>query len=353
MVEWLAGNRIRGTSAEKPVFGLSSGSVGGWVELGRSTVPSGGATTVTVTGLTDKRYYMGLFYSKHSGTWTQPRLRIGDGSIATSGYGIRYHMYYSNTEQSGAQTDTGYPLWTSPSAPNKPVFGTFIIANKSDKNKLGICHSVGQQSAGATNAPERNEGVFTYNYTSGSIDQIQLFDAGGSNFAEGTQLVILGWDPADTHTTNFWEQLATASGAGSTLDTGTFTAKKYLWVQGYCKPTSSSNIRLNFNSDVSGNYAIRESINGGSDTVNTQQASTDNVTGTSTGGLYFNMFIINIADQEKLWISDGQENTAGVGTAGDRKEMTGKWITTSEAITKIVATSNFGATSELKVWGHD
>ena len=65
------------------------------------------------------------------------------------------------------------------------------------------------------------------------------------------------------------------------------------------------------------------------------------------------MFIINIAGQEKLWISDGQENTAGVSTAGDRKEMAGKWINISESITKIVATSNFGATSELKVWGSD
>ena len=36
MVEWLAGNRIRGTTAERPNFGLPSGSVGGWVELGRT-----------------------------------------------------------------------------------------------------------------------------------------------------------------------------------------------------------------------------------------------------------------------------------------------------------------------------
>ena len=29
-IEWLAGNRLRGTTAERPNFGLPSGSVGGW-----------------------------------------------------------------------------------------------------------------------------------------------------------------------------------------------------------------------------------------------------------------------------------------------------------------------------------
>ena len=38
MVEWLAGNRIRGTSAEKPALALQSPSVGGWKELGRTTL---------------------------------------------------------------------------------------------------------------------------------------------------------------------------------------------------------------------------------------------------------------------------------------------------------------------------
>ena len=32
MTEWLAGNRIIGTSAEKPIASLQSPSVGGWVE---------------------------------------------------------------------------------------------------------------------------------------------------------------------------------------------------------------------------------------------------------------------------------------------------------------------------------
>jgi hypothetical protein len=35
-IEWLAGNRLRGTTAERPSASLQSPSVGGWVEIGCS-----------------------------------------------------------------------------------------------------------------------------------------------------------------------------------------------------------------------------------------------------------------------------------------------------------------------------
>ena len=57
MVEWLAGNRIRGTSTEKPTLALDG--VGGWVELGRATAGSSDSS-LAVSSLPDKRYYMFL-----------------------------------------------------------------------------------------------------------------------------------------------------------------------------------------------------------------------------------------------------------------------------------------------------
>jgi hypothetical protein len=41
-------------------------------------------------------------------------------------------------------------------------------------------------------------------------------------------MVVLGWDPADTHTSNFWEELASvdlSGGAATNIDSGTITAK--------------------------------------------------------------------------------------------------------------------------------
>ena len=53
-IEWLAGNRLRGTTAERPGGGLASPSVGGWVELGRNTSGST-ITDIDVTGFGGKR----------------------------------------------------------------------------------------------------------------------------------------------------------------------------------------------------------------------------------------------------------------------------------------------------------
>ena len=60
MVEWLAGNRIRGTNAERTSttgFNSIPAVAGGWVELGRTTLGSAG-DDITVSSLADKRYYM-------------------------------------------------------------------------------------------------------------------------------------------------------------------------------------------------------------------------------------------------------------------------------------------------------
>ena len=55
-IEWLAGNRLRGTSAERTNTTGIGDTAGGWKEIGRTTLGSAG-TTITVSGLADKRYY--------------------------------------------------------------------------------------------------------------------------------------------------------------------------------------------------------------------------------------------------------------------------------------------------------
>ena len=46
-------------------------------------------------------------------------------------------------------------------------------------------------------------------------------------------MVVLGYDPDDTEGTSFWEELASVElgAAADSMDSGSFTAKKYLWVQ--------------------------------------------------------------------------------------------------------------------------
>ena len=325
---------------------LQSPSVGGWKEIARVT-----SNDTDVINIPDKRYLMVL--SDHG--WNTANAGIGmqiNGDTSASQYPRRYSANGGTDATPTTETNIFYDTMGGGDQTGKRWFMVQHIANKSNKEKLiqySLCYN--RNGLGVNQAPNRIDGVAKWANALASINRLDLRNFNSGTITSDSEVVVLGWDPDDTHTTNFWEQLATASGAGSTLDSGTFTAKKYLWVQCYCKPTSSTNIRLNFNSDALGNYAIRESVNGGTDATNIQQGNSDSLTGTSDGVLFFNMFIINNAGSEKLWISHGQENSAGSNVAPIPKEVYGKWVNTSDSITKIVATSNFGAGSELKVWG--
>jgi hypothetical protein len=58
--------------------------VGGWVELGRTTL-GGTGTTITASSLADKRYYMVLMNNINTGSTPQVALRLGNSTAATSG----------------------------------------------------------------------------------------------------------------------------------------------------------------------------------------------------------------------------------------------------------------------------
>ena len=176
-------------------------------------------------------------------------------------------------------------------------------------------------------------------------------------------MVILGWDPADEHTTNFWEELASVeiSGNPANWDSGTFAAKKYLWIQVYHKPSgtgSGTEWRWLFNADSGTNYAQRQSFNGGADSTNTGLGYFSTHYNNTTPQ-FENMFIVNNSSKEKLIISNlVRGETAGAGTAPTRFEKVGKWTNTASQITKLTSVRPSGAGtigngSWMKVWGSD
>ncbi len=155
-----------------------------------------------------------------------------------------------------------------------------------------------------------------------------------------------------------WQRLAhvALSSAGDTIDSGTFTAKKNMKVIISGIGTGGTvNCNLTFNSDTGTNYAIRESVNGGSDSTNVSQANTDNLTGTVTGNVFATVHILNEASKEKLFISEGLESASGAGNAPERKELVGKWANTSNQITRIIAnnggTGSYASGSYITVLG--
>ena len=345
-IEWLAGNRLRGTTAERPNLGLPSGSVGGWVELGRTTWASG--NSINVSSLPDKRYYMILNYSDSASNYNNIyRFNSDTGSN---------YAWRRSINGGTDSTSTSTTIIPSNSVSYDDFqFTTSYIANLAGKEKLVISHGTDSSAVGAGTAPDRNEIVGKWVNTTDPIDEITMTTT-SANYNLG-EVVVLGWDPADTHTTNFWEELASVelSSAGDNLSSGTFTAKKYLWVQVFLKASGSINTDFTFNNDTGSNYSERWSINGGADGSATSLNKLDILSSTSYNE-FANMFIINNSSNEKLVMSHMNfQNTAGAGNAPSRSEQVHKWANTSSQITSmqlVTGSGNFTG-GQIKVWGAD
>ena len=336
----------------------AAGPVGGWVELGRTTLGSGSAT-ISVGSLSDKRYYMVLTNSLGHSTGTNAhswQLNSDTGSNYSNRASENGGTEGTHTSNSKAYID-GFDTSTD----TNPTFNVAYFANLSAKEKLIQTQFVRQLTAGATTAPTRTESVGKHAQTSNPISTITANSDSG-NYNTGSEVVVLGWDPADTHTNNFWEELASVElgSAGDNLSSGTITAKKYLWVQAYCKDNGSAIYsRLSFNNDAaSGNYAFRRSFDGSADATGTSQNNIADLLASATYPHFVNMFIINNSSNEKLVIGHtvGQ-NTAGAGNAPLRTEFVAKWVNTSNQITEIdldnTGAGSYDTNSKLKVWGAD
>jgi len=353
-ITYHAGRRIQGLDSDRTATQLPAGSVGGWVELGRTTLGSEG-DLITVSSLDDKRYYM-ILGDMRDGTGDHgSSIRLN--SDTGSNYAVRRNVNGGSDSTNTSLSNGGYITDTR----NNHNFNVTYLTNLSSKEKLWINQNVHQSTAGAGTAPRREEGVGKWANTSNAVSTFAYYNWHTGNYGTGSEAVVLGWDESDTHTTNFWEELASVelSSASDDISSGTFTAKKYLWIQGYIKQDEStaSNMRMQFNGDTGSNYAERQSTNGASDTTG---VSADHIP-TSDGGKFgnlFNAFIINNSSNEKLAIVHGTSvNTEGAGTAPTRREIVGKWANTSSQITSCRIFRTVGGQYQsgtiLKVWGSD
>ena len=352
-IEWLAGNRIRGTSTERTStsgFNQISAISGGWKEVGRTTLSSH-SSNISVSSLPDKRYYMILYDAIAKATGGSDNNWRFNGDSGNN--------YAHRKQVNGASDSTGTnqsKIYNMESGGSRHEFGVNYLTNKSDKEKLMIGNNVINWTSGASGDASRKEIVSKWTNTSDSIDEVQLHYSSGRAEAN-SEVVVLGCDPSDSHTTNFWEELASvdlSGGANANLSSGSFSAKKYLWLQYYVQATSGGpDLKVTFNNDTGTNYTRRRSINGGSDTTNTGQSGLDQ--DGSLVNLFVNAFIINNSSNEKLGIFNSvREDASGASNAPNRRETATKWVNTSSQITEIdldVSSSTMTTSSYMRVWG--
>ena len=346
---YLSGERIQGRSDDALLTAIPQTS---WKELDRVTLGSSSAE-VEVTGLTAKDNLMILVYSIGSNT--------NDAFISFNGdEGSNYANRYSrNGGSDSTDTSQGIGLRYEQGS-TTPQFAVINVRNTASKEKLVIGHTVTQNSAGAGNVPERQEWVGKWANTSNAITQVTLDRASGT-FDSGTELIVLGCDDDEADSgTNYWQELTVKelSSSGDTIDTGTFTTKKYLKVDVFIKSTTAVRTQFQFNSDTGSNYVNRNSKNGGTDSSNASMGRIylNDLERSSDG--YSVSYICNVASKEKLiWYEDIWQRTTGTGTEPDRVECVAKWANTSNQITSIQLLNDkagdFLSGSFVRIWGSD
>ena len=308
-----------------------------WERLHHGSITANG-NTGSFTPKTNMRVILNI---KNSGN-IQPELTCGTGGSIDTGNNYATRGFSSDINSSD-YTRTSQDSIETERATNGNMYLVFDVTNVSNQEKLFIGHVISAESAGAGNSPVRWEIAGKWANTSAQINIIGLKNTQGGSIASGSTITVLG---------------AKEPATADTITVSGFTAKKNLKAQLFASGTGGTvNCNLTFNSDTGNNYAIRESINGGSDTTNVSQANTDNLTGTVTGDVFATVHILNEASKEKLFITEGLESASGAGNAPERKEMVGKWANTSAQITTIKAnnggTGSYSEGSELIVWGSD
>ena len=355
-ITYQAGRRIQGTSTDFGTAGAGIPAVaGGWKELARTTLGSAG-DTISVASLPDKRYYMVLGDYIPTGGNVNGTHRYNNDS------GSNYANRYSDNGGADGTGTSSTEVWCNPQEDDHHLFGVSYISNLAGKEKLVLFNGANANSTGASNAPARRETSGKWSNTSSAINRIDAINTDAGSFNTNSEVVVLGWDTDDTHTTNFWEELASVDltgGAAATLSSGTITAKKYLWVQYYTDSiASSTRPDLIFNSDTTSSYANRYNYNGTESVAPSENSHFAGVSA-NTNPFFANFFIINNSASEKLSIGQGMSRGgSGAGTAPvQRFELAQKWTNTSSQITNITltndASANFGAKTYLKVWGSD
>ena len=155
-----------------------------------------------------------------------------------------------------------------------------------------------------------------------------------------------------------WERLAhvALSGAGDTIDSGTFTAKKNMKVIIHTIASGTILPTLTFNNDSGSNYANRYNSDESSETTQTSQTSIQIDAISGSFNQFHTMYITNVETKEKLLINEMiGANTAGAGNAPRRSENVAKWANTSSQITSIqvvnAGSGDFDTGSYITVFG--
>ena len=184
----------------------------GWVKLGHTTLSSAG-DTITVSGMTAKKYLMVQVHTIPSGN-ARPIIRVYNDS--ESNYARR------RSEEGGADA-TAINQTEIDIARNATeiVYSTFNIINESSKEKLVIMHNLSDNGTGAGNAPKRQEFVWKWANTTDQMTRVDVINTQTGDFDSGSELIVWGNDVSNG--------IVNPNLQDGTLFEETDTNKHYIW----------------------------------------------------------------------------------------------------------------------------
>jgi len=375
-LKYLAGERIIGTAAERAAMTTSVSAVPqtSWKELGRYTLTSGSTSIRVGTGTqTGSGTGTGNFTAKDNlmvlihaiGEGETMHLRLGSSDTVDDDPNYAFRITHNGSDGSSADEDTETTIRISDSADGVDAFSVIKIRNILNKEKLAIGH-VTESKTGESSEPWKpNRDEFVGKWAANAVATVLRIHSSGT-MASGSEVVVLGCDDDEgTSGTNFWQELTEKELTGSDtapVDTASFDAKRYLMFDMRVEENSTQTWGLQFNTAIgysAGVYGYRFSGNGGNDggSGSASWKAIGNWTG-FTDQEYVTGFIVNKLNADKLIIAHEVESS-GTGGASQpaRAEWAGKWVNTSEQITKFrleresASHGTFKVGTLMRVWG--
>ena len=333
--------------------------VGGWKEIGRTTLGSS-AVSISVASLPNKPYLMVMTSGETDQTNADHSYRYA-GDVGAN-YDERY--YYNGGSSMGTRTGQTFitPLGTTA---NQPFFDWSIVSHTGSGQNENLVegHAIQSQGSGAGALITDNEYTGKHS-TSSVIDEVEALttQSGGGvfDYLSGSEVVVLGYDPADADTGGFWEELANVdfTATADTYDTGAFDAKKYLFFQGWVKGSALTELCLRVNGDVGSNYTLRRNNDGTGCSFTSQAFFKCNASGASNVDItYMYGYACQVEGETTLDRMFIMQQNGGEGATGAPRRATsaGKWASTDPITSLQFFNNSTGDFTEGKiaVWGND
>ena len=234
-----------------------------------ATANASSAKSISLDNFELKDHLMFIRHAIPSGTGTEVNMRFGNGSVSSATeYASRRAENFTST-QTLTSKDTWFCNAPASLTTGEEQFGVTFFENYDGITKSFMDYEVDSGSgAPAGTAPNIMENVGKFTETS-QVNYAQFYNTGASNYSNDAEFSVLGYNDDDTSGTSEWTELVnqTTTGTQTSVDSGTFTGKDYLYFFFYGKHIGTTLYPyFRANNTTSNVYSYRKSINGGSTT---------------------------------------------------------------------------------------